>query len=224
MAGAMSSIFPDVIESLDRSWLLVINGHHSPFWDDVMWTLTHTYAWLPLYLLLIALMFVCYGRRAWRAVLVVLLAVALSDIISSGILKPLIHRPRPTHNPDLVGQLRLFPKPGGGYYYGGPFGFPSSHAANCGTLALTSYLLLRPFLRKRWPMALFLLCYFIIVCYTRMYLGVHYPLDILAGTLLAIVIGFHTAAWLQRKFFPEMFCDSMSAINRDSIHVQKLYS
>ena len=220
----MDFFFSDVIESVDRDMLLFINGHNTPWLDSVMWSITHTYAWSPLFLLLIALMFHFYGRRAWRAVLIVFLAVACSDIISSGILKPLLHRLRPTHDPDIIGQLRIFPKPNGGYYYGGSYGFPSSHAANSTMLAITSFLLLKPFLRKQWPLALLLTLYVITVCYTRPYFGVHYPTDILVGCLLAIAISFPVSAWMRRCFFPEMFCDTIGAMNRVAINAQKSYS
>ena len=84
--------------------------------------------------------------------------------------------------------MHLHERPNGTFYRGGPYGFPSSHAANSSTLAILLYLFLRPFLSRKWPLALFLAGFVLLFCYTRVYLGVHYPTDILAGWCVGIIV------------------------------------
>lgn len=196
------SHFCDIVETLDREVLLFINGHNAPCIDQVFWAITQTYAWIPLYLLVVCLLFRCYRSSAWQLLLLIVLAVAVSDIISSGILKPLLHRPRPTHSPELSGRLRIFVKPDGAPYYGGRYGFPSSHATNSTVTAILTCFLLAPFLQRRWPLYLFMLFYVLVFCYTRPYFGVHYPTDILAGWCLGTVVSVPIALWARRKYIP----------------------
>jgi undecaprenyl-diphosphatase len=198
----MSLLFCDIVERLDRQFLMFVNGHHAPWLDRLFWAITQTYAWIPFYLLVIYLLFRCYREHAWQVVLLIVLAVAVSDVISSGICKPLLHRLRPTHTPGLAEHLRIFVRPNGTPYYGGLYGFPSSHATNSTTIAILTYSLLTPFVRKRWPLALFLFFYVLIFCYTRPYFGVHYPTDILAGWCLGATIGILVSVWMRKQYLP----------------------
>lgn len=183
-----------IIELIDRKLLLLINGTHAPWADQLFWSVTQTYAWIPFYLMAIFLIWFCYRKKAWKVLLIIALAVAMADIVSSGILKPLVQRPRPTHTPGLAEQLHLYLRPNGTYYKGGPYSFPSSHATNSSTIAILLFHFLRPFQRKQWPLALFLIFYVLIFCYTRPYFGVHYPTDILTGWLLGIALCLPIAA------------------------------
>ncbi len=172
--------------SLDYQLITLINGAHTPWLDRFLWAMTHAWPWLPMFLLLFGLTALFYRRNAWRVLLFIALSVGTSDIISSGIIKPLVHRPRPSHNPELT--LHLHERPNGTFYRGGPYGFTSSHAANSSTLAILLYLFLRPFLSRKWPLALFLTGFVLLFCYTRVYLGVHYPTDILGGWCVGIIV------------------------------------
>lgn len=182
----MVSFLTNSMYSMDYQIITMVNGAHTPGLDQFFWATTHVWPWLPMFVLMFGLIFLCYRRRSWRVILFIALAVGTSDIISSGILKPLVHRPRPSHNPELV--LHLHERPNGTYYRGGPYGFPSSHAANSSTLAILLYLFLRPFLSRKWPLALLLTGFVLLFCYTRVYLGVHYPTDILGGWCVGIIV------------------------------------
>lgn len=190
--------FLQQIEALDKALLELINNAHTVWLDQLMWGLTHTTPWIPFYLLAIYFIFICYRKQAWKVLLVIILSVALADLVSSGILKNLIQRPRPSRNAELV--LHLHEYPDGTFYRGGPFGFPSSHAANSSTIALTLFLFLKRFSTRRWPMVLLLTTYVLVFCYTRLYLGVHYPIDILGGWLLGVVISIPMVRWANRHF------------------------
>lgn len=182
----MGSFLTYSLYSMDYQLITLVNGANTPWLDRFVWAMTHAWPWLPALALLLGLVFLCYQRRAWRVILFIALTVGTSDLISSGMLKPLVHRPRPSHNPELT--LHLHERPNGTFYRGGPYGFPSSHAANSSTISILLYLFLRPFLSRKWPLALFLTGFVLLFCYTRVYLGVHYPTDILAGWCVGIIV------------------------------------
>lgn len=140
-----------------------------------MWVVSRSKTWIWLYVLLVALLI--YRYRNWKAVLLMLvgfgIAVGLSDWTCSGILKPLVCRLRPTHEPALD-PLYLVNN-----YIGGNYGFCSSHAANTLSCALLFSLLFRNKIAS-----VCLMTWVALNCYSRMYLGVHYPSDIIVGLLI----------------------------------------
>lgn len=181
---------------IDTEILLWINGHYTPFWDSVMWAASGRLTWIPLYvLMLVAVWFFLPEKSSARrvtlfalALLVVGLMVALTDQ-TCHILKSMIARPRPSHAPELDGLLHLVRG-----YTGGQYGHPSSHAAN--TMAISTFILLftgrGPVLHARWARGLWvfvLLLFVCLNCYSRMYLGVHYPSDILVGLFIGLAFG-----------------------------------
>lgn len=179
---------------IDTDILLWINHHHAAWADQFMWVVSSRWTWLPLYAMLIGLLFWRFG---WRRALVFLVAIAaavgLSDWVSSGIIKHLVCRLRPTHEPLLTGQLHIVRD-----YVGGLYGFVSSHAANTMSVALLYTLIWtrqvvsphRPTVTHYpnviVPVVLFL--WVVLNCYSRMYLGVHYPGDILGGLFVGVVM------------------------------------
>ena len=194
-----------MLESLlhiDTQLLLLINGWHSPWADTLMWIISAKTTWIPLYLLLIGLL-VCRYRQPMPAtvkwlnkipacvvmIIVIILAVGVSDFIASGVLKPLVARPRPTRVAELEGILHLV-----NGYRSGRYGFVSSHAANTMTCAL----LFSCIWRNKIATCMLML-WVAANCYSRMYLGVHYPLDILGGIIVGCLVAWIVVVLL-RKF------------------------
>lgn len=161
---------------IDQAWLLAINGAHTPWLDQIFWYISQAWVWIPLYIILIGLLIGTFGwRKGLLMVLSLAIAVGLSDYVSSGLIKPLVCRLRPTHEPAVEGLVHIVHN-----YTGGLYGFVSSHAANTFSVALLFAL----FWQQKNSHGWWLLVYVVLNCYSRIYLGVHYPGDILGGLLV----------------------------------------
>ena len=170
----------DTLLYLDQWLLLKINGLNTPWLDSMMSTLTQGIYWLPLFILVIGS--IIY-RAHWKTISILLLlavVIFLTDRISAGLLKPWIGRLRPSHNPELESLLHFVNN-----YKGGLYGFVSSHATNAFGIATFLWLILRKGINWIWIMYLLA----IIFSFTRIYLGVHYPSDILGGAVLGSILG-----------------------------------
>ena len=184
----------------DRWLFLLINGAHVPWLDMVMKGASAHYTWIPLYLLLLVLFFRNLPwKQALMAVGAMLLCFLLTDRTSVLLFKDVFCRLRPTYEPTLEGMVHLLENRGGLY------GFVSSHAANLFGLAALSCLLIG----KKWlTCSLFTLVS--IIGYSRIYVGKHYPLDVLCGALLGILIG-----WLVYKLYTYL-CSSFLTTHQPS--------
>lgn len=182
------------IISFDQALFLELNSRHSPFWDTLMVLVSNKYVWFPFYLLLIALLVYFYKRRGALMVLALAASVGIADFVSSGILKPFFERLRPCHEEVLGATVYVINGCGGRY------GFVSSHAANSFAIAVFVFYLLRP---KQWLLKAFLLLWAALISYSRIYLGVHYPGDVVVGGAigaLAAALGLYTYAKIYQKY------------------------
>ncbi len=196
----------DEIITLDRQLLLALNGSDNTTVDAFFMAATHTTTWVPMFLFVV---YAIWRNRGWRELLLVLLGtvvvVLMADRVSSGLCKPLFHRLRPSHEPALEGLIDLV-----NGYRGGLYGFISSHAANTfgvatfitlclrhkpqhtedqalsGTVANRLSAILRTLSKPTVSIAL-LFVWAVISSYSRIYLGVHYPGDIMAGMAWGII-------------------------------------
>ena len=171
----------ETLSNIDSDLFLFLNGLHADWMDKVMVLVTDMWAWIPLYILLIYWAVRQYGKRCWWIILAVVLVVLCTDQLASHVCKPVFQRLRPCYNADFQDLIHL---PKG--MAGGKYGFVSSHAAN--TFGIAAFL--TPALRKYRPWtAIVLYLWAFISSYSRIYIGYHYPGDILCGAILGILIG-----------------------------------
>ena len=176
------------IIQFDKQLLLMVNGSDSLFLDYLILTLTNAKTWIPLYIGLFYV--VVKTNKNAREVLFILVAAGLCALLAGAvddqIVKPLVARWRPTHDPEIGALVDVV-----NGYRGGNYGFFSAHASNTFSIAIFFSLLMRQRL-----LTIFLVAWSLINCYTRLYLGVHYPGDILVGLLWGGLVG-----WLVYRLY-----------------------
>lgn len=194
------------LNEIDIQLFLILNGSDSAYWDAVMWLVTKTVTWIPL---LVIVVYVILKNTGWRQALLIIfsmaIAVLLADQISSSVIKPLVMRWRPTHDAVLASSVDTVFS-----YTGGRYGFVSSHAANTFSLFALLSLIMRSRLLTFW-----LFFWAAVSSYSRIYLGVHYPGDILCGALLGLLIGWLT--YLLYNFIN-------SNLNNDRVYFSTAYT
>ncbi len=171
-----------IIEQLshfDKELLLCLNSYHTPLWDNFFWIVTQTITWVPLYLTLFYIFIKNHSLRGIWFVIFIGLLILLCDQISSGFFKPFFERYRPSHDPFIRDAVHILHNKRGGLY-----GFVSSHATN--TFGLAVFLSL--IFRNRW-FNIVIFSWAAIFSYSRIYLGLHYPGDIIGGALLGMLLG-----------------------------------
>ncbi|HCQ29171.1 MAG TPA: phosphatase PAP2 family protein [Flavobacteriales bacterium] len=187
--------FIEKIEEFDVSLFLWLNQFHSPFFDTLFGWITYKFTWIPLYALFLYLFIKQYRKQSVWLIIGAVLAVVLADQISVNAFKEVFQRYRPCHNLEIKNMVHIINN-----HCGGKYGFVSSHAAN--TFAIAVYMLKSlSFFHKKWKYLL--IFWAVLVSYSRIYVGVHYPADVFAGALLGIACGylaFAGAQFLMRKF------------------------
>jgi len=183
----------DWLNQWDKDLFLYLNGMHSSLWDYTMTLFTLTPVWIPFYLVILVIIVKKHGKNSLWIILGVVLLILFADQLS-GILKHTVKRLRPSNDPEISPLAHVF------FTKGGQYGFVSAHAANCFSFATFSILLF-----KNRYYTFFIIPWAMIIAYSRIYLGVHYPGDVLGGTVLGILIGigiYKLLIYVERKFIP----------------------
>lgn len=176
----------------DRSFTVWINSFHAPFWDDFFFRYTHMWVWAPFYIAYLYFIYKNNGKKNFWWILAIGLTILLTDQISSGILKPLTERWRPSRDPELQGVIHTV-----NGYIGGKYGFTSSHASN--TFGVATLLML--YFKDKWQYLLLIL-WAVLTGYSRIYLGVHFFGDVICGTLIGILCGSLVYRLFRHKLTP----------------------
>ena len=168
--------------NLDSEVFIFLNGLHNSFFDTVMYWVSDKYFWVPFYGFLVYLLYRHYGlKKAAILTLLIIITFGLANTLSVEAFKNVFQRPRPCDNPDFDGLIHLVND-----HCGGKWGFVSSHASNVFGLATMVFF----FLSKRIKyIGIGIFLWAGLISYSRIYLGVHYPLDIIGGGILGVSIG-----------------------------------
>ena len=182
----------------DQNIFLFLNGLHSSWADVFFYWVSDRFIWIPFYAVLAFFMIRKWRKKSIPIFIALLICIVLTDQ-SCNLIKHSVQRPRPSHDPVLSEQVHLVAKPDGTLYKGGPYGFPSSHAAN--SMALALFVIFYVAEKRKW-LIIGMLLWVLLLCYSRIYLGVHYPSDILVGWIIGTCWAFvlwRGEQWLQNS-------------------------
>jgi len=189
----------ETLLQLDKDLLIWFNSSHSPFWDVIMMFFTRIEFWIPFYILVAYQIFKHKGKEAWWWLIGLSLLILFGDLISNYLLKNILQRFRPSHEPSLYGVVKLVKA-----YVGDKFGFVSSHST-----AVFAFAIYTSRLFKNNLYATFITIWSLLIVYTRLYLGLHYPGDIIGGMALGLGVGYFfyriTRWWVSRLYPQKQF-------------------
>jgi membrane-associated phospholipid phosphatase len=196
-SGKISILFMHILQSLenlDRSLFILINRDFNiPFLDPFMLLLRNPNTWIPLYVFMAFWSYFRLKKKAWLFVLFTLITISLTDSITAFLLKPFFERLRPCQEPSLEGIVRILNG------CAGKFSLPSNHAANHFGLATFWFAAIRTLTGQKWQ---WLWVWAFLISYAQVYIGKHYPGDVLLGGLFGGLVGtlsFRTYQWLSQR-------------------------
>lgn len=195
------------LNDIDVELFLFLNQFHAPWLDVIFYWISYKFTWIPLYAYLLWFLFKREKQSFPALFFFIVLAITLSDQLASTVLKQSVMRLRPCHDPSIASLVYTVDG-----YCGGLYGFVSSHAANSFALISLILTLLR---KESWRMKHYLVIWACLHSYSRIYLGVHYPGDILCGALLGSIIGYLVASlflYYKKKRYP--FGENGASLNK----------
>ena len=171
----------DEIIQLDKDLFLFLNTLGSSTWDGFWTFLSERSYWIPLYIFLLYLLFKNFGlKKTFLILILTLLMVLFTDQITN-LFKDGFQRPRPCFTPEFEGIMR-----GVGCERRGLYGFTSAHASNHLAIALLLGLVFKKMYKWMLPL---LLVWAVLIAYSRIYLGIHFPLDVICGGVMGLILG-----------------------------------
>jgi undecaprenyl-diphosphatase len=186
----------EAIKAFDETLFLFLNAQHNSFFDPLMWLFSEMLYWVPLYAWFLWLLYKRYPTQYWTVLLAIALMIVASDQLCN-LSKVSVMRLRPSQEPHLQSLVHVL-----NGYRGGMYGFYSGHASNAFTVAF--FMINTIAVQRRYiiPVAL---TYAMLTAYSRVYLGVHYPGDILVGAIMGSLLGTGVALAhdkLRAKYLP----------------------
>jgi membrane-associated phospholipid phosphatase len=200
------------LDKIDRDlFILIQHTVGNPSIDTFMLILRNPFTWIPLYFFILCFSIFKGKKKAWIFILLSILTFALTDSISARLLKPLFERPRPCHDAEIHALFKFL------LDCGGLYSFPSSHASNHFGLAAFWYGSVQTMAKRKWH---WLWIWALAICYAQVYVGKHYPFDIVGGAIFGFTTGFFMARifeywWNTPNFNPINF------IHRQPINEKK---
>jgi undecaprenyl-diphosphatase len=188
----------EYLENIDRALFLGINNAHSVFFDWLIPYATQFHIWTPLFAVAIYFLYKKYQKKLALILVCFALLIGITDPVAN-LVKKSVKRVRPTHNIEIADHVKTVDG-----YRGGEFGFVSGHAANSFGIAVLLFLLFKG--AKLWVKLIFI-DWAIFICYTRIYLGVHYPADLIGGAIIGIATAFivyRLYLFLEKKLYKEI--------------------
>ncbi len=184
----------EFLKQIDQELFLFLNGIHSPFWDIVMYWISYKFTWIPLYLTTLGYFIYKQKTKSILSIIIVVSTIVFADQMSVHLFKDVFLRYRPCHNLEIQNMVHILHG-----HCGGQYGFVSSHSSNAFGFAIITTLIIQN--RK---ISIILIIWAIVVSYSRIYLGVHYPSDIFGGAILgtATAIALYSLyKTISKKFF-----------------------
>jgi len=184
----------ETLKSFDESLFLFLNAQHNSFFDPLMWLFSEKLFWGPLYVWFLWLLYKKYPKHYWTVLVAIVLMIIASDQLSN-LVKDSVMRLRPSHEPHLQTIIHTL-----NGYLGGTYGFYSGHASNAFAVA---FFIITQLSSERKYIIPVTLIYAVLTSYSRIYLGVHYPGDVLTGAIMGALLGtgFSTVqSWLRARY------------------------
>jgi membrane-associated phospholipid phosphatase len=180
------------LERWDKAFYIKINSEWTnSLFDAIMPFIRNEYFWPPVYIFLLLFATLNFKVRGWWWAMFFLCTFALTDMISSRLIKETVERLRPCNDPTMSEYVRVLIDCGSGY------SFTSSHAANHFGIATFFFITMRNIIPK-WAWVGFAWAFSVI--YAQVYVGIHYPLDVLGGAVIGMIIGTITGNFFTRRF------------------------
>lgn len=185
----------DILLHFDETLFLLLNGFHGSAADFFFYWVSNRFIWIPLYAAIVFFLIKKWKKKTIPVIIALIVCVALSDQ-TCNLVKKTVQRPRPSHDTELCEQVHLVRQSDGTLYKGGPFSFPSSHAANATVLAVFTVF----FCGNRKKRLISCACLWVfLLSYSRIYLGVHYPSDLFVGWCIGSIYAIPVSAMIKKR-------------------------